>query len=144
MFSKKGFLIISGLVCLFLLGFHLAPEFFSPLFGTICNNSDCYHVTRNVLDSLLVFFSLFLVSIPVYFLRVEIFNIWRWFAVVWIPFSVIYAYQTPEGHQLFISSGPWLTAVEMSVAFIIISFVIIVVSELSYRVEDRNKRKNLT
>lgn len=130
--GKKNILVLSAIV----VAYNMLTMFFvrSSFFDKCYDNLTCQKFVINMFSAIapytLIFLPLFLFSLITYKMRDEVSRAWMYFAVVWVPLSIIAAAVTPDspgggfGPQISIGKGD--TAIVMSLLFVVISLIVIV------------------
>lgn len=113
----KTVTIISGAISFVSLIYLVLPY-------TFCTGSDdCYLLQERILAMLLNFVPVFLIS--TFFWKSNTKSLTAfWLMMIWLPFSMIYTWMTPFGHELLFQSGPIDATIISALVLFVLSFVI--------------------
>ena len=104
---------------------------FSTQLG-ICNiNSSCVFIFDPIAETLLVFVTLFFLSLLTYSIRDETYKIWFRFSRIWVPLTVLLVLITPEYSNSLIPIEKGAVSFIFSILFLLISLIIIITKSLS-------------
>jgi hypothetical protein len=132
---KKRLLFTTGLISLFLFILNISPSLVHCSVNTVCENIlwQLYNLGEYLFAAFITFFLFFIFSCVTYFLKDSVFKAWLWLGVIYIPVSIIWSFNTPSGHGLFITDSPGYTSILIGISFFIFSIFVILSAHLWYK-----------
>ena len=130
--TKKLAFLISGMgVLLFLMFGFIADNEYCGGFDQLCTSIGLI---------LMIFIPTLVFSIVTYFIKDQVFYIWRNFSFFWIPITLVLIFLTPEttGNMLF-DMDKQFVAMVLSGLYIIISLFLIIIMSIVTHLKSKKK-----
>lgn len=132
---KQWSLTVSGLTALFsvvLIFIQTSPSCYnSPECNELMNPILKYREYLGVL--MVTFFFFFFFSCVTYFMKKEVFRNWFITGLVYLPVSIIWAFNTPSYDNAVLGNSPSLMSILIAVPFALLSTLVITVSHFYYK-----------